>query len=85
VHRRPRDRLPKVLPRRERTWRRRDYHPPPPSPFSTAGVDVDVALLADAGGAVFVLSAQAPTSDAAVPHKRAASTRTGMLSFFMAH
>jgi len=60
------------------------YQPPPPSAFSTAGVGVDVALLAEVGGAVFVLSAQAARIDAAVPHKRAARRRTGTLSFVMA-
>lgn len=59
------------------------YQPPPPSPLSTVGVDVDVALLADAGGGAFVLSAQALRSDAAAPHTSAASKRTGMLSFLM--
>jgi hypothetical protein len=59
------------------------YQPPPPSPFSTGGVDVDVALLADAGGGAFALSAQAPRSDAAALQTSAASKRTGMLRFFM--
>jgi hypothetical protein len=45
---------------------------------------VDVALLADAGGAAFMLSAQASSTDVTATHKRAARTRAGRVIFFIA-